>query len=446
MKKIEDKTAKICVVGLGYVGLPTAIFFAEKGYDVIGADIDDGKIRKIKNKEPVYKELALTQRLTQVIENGKLDATTDTVDAVSRSDVVLITVPTPITSSKEPELGFVISAANEISKGLKKGQLIVLESTTYPGTTEEIVKPILEKTGLIAGVDFGLAYCPERYNPGDKEHTLEKVSRIVGAIDPEWAALTRKLYESIITQEVAVVKNIRTAEAAKIVENIQRDLNIALVNEFALIFEKLDIDIMDVLDAASTKWNFVRYKPGPGVGGHCLPVDPYYLTFKAKELGYYPKLILAGRAINDYMSHHVIDLISEGLNNAHKAISKSKIAIMGIAYKANTGDIRESPAVKITKTLMKMGGTISVYDPLVTEDDCQKSLNIKGTTLNEAIKDADCIVILTNHDVIVEELDMEYIKKSVKEKCVIVDTQFIFSPEEVESLGYVYRGIGRGVT
>ncbi len=444
LKRILDRNATICVVGLGYVGLPTAIFFAEKGFDVIGTDVDGVKIDRINAGGPIFEELGITDRLRHVLSKGRLVATMDTSQAVSKSDIMLITVPTPITKNKEPDLSYVISATRAIAKGLRKGHLIILESTTYPGTTEEVVMPILQETGLKAGNDFGLAYCPERYNPGDKEHTLDKVSRVIGVINEEWAETTRTLYKSIITEEITVVRNIKTAEAAKIVENIQRDLNIALVNEFALIFERLGIDVIEVLDAASTKWNFVKFKPGPGVGGHCLPVDPYYLTHKARELGYYPKLILSGRAINDHMVDHVVDLVVDGLKSAGKTVSNSKIAIIGLAYKSNTGDIRESPALRVVAPLAKMKGMLFIHDPLVLDDECKKHTDIENSSMEDALKDADCLVHLANHDATKEHLDLKNLKERVKPDCVIVDTQYVFSPEDVANHGFVYRGIGRG--
>ena len=443
LKGIEKRTVKVCVVGLGYVGLPTAIFFAEKGFTVNGADIDTSKVKKVNCGGPIFEELGITERLRKVIVSGKLSATEDVSGATAASDIILVTVPTPITKNKEPDLGCVISASKSIAAGLRTGQLVVLESTTYPGTTEGVMQPILEETGLRAGTDFGLAYCPERYNPGDREHTLDKVPRVVGGINPHWAGITQALYSTIITEKVTVLRNIRTAEAAKIVENIQRDLNIALVNEFALIFDRMDIDVMEVLDAASTKWNFIKFKPGPGVGGHCLPVDPYYLTYKARELGYYPTLILAGRSINDHMASHVVKLVVEGLNSAGKAVSNSRIAILGLAYKANTGDIRESPSERVIAQLQDMGATLTLHDPLVSDEQCSTHFDMMNTPLPDALKKADCIVHMVNHDATRPYLKLSELAKFVEPNCVIVDTQYIFPPEEVEQMGFIYKGIGR---
>jgi nucleotide sugar dehydrogenase len=443
LKKIDDKTATICMIGLGYVGLPTAIFLARKGFRVIGADIDERKINKIKSGETVLGDVETSIQLKELIDSERMEVTIDVVNAVSRSDIILVTVPTPVTAAKEPDLGCVISASEAISKGLRKGQLVVLESTTYPGTTEEVMMPILEKSRLKAGIDFGLAYCPERYNPGDKEHTLQKVNRVVGGINSEWTEVTRALYATFIEAEVRIVRDIKTAEAAKIVENIQRDINIAIVNEFALIFDRLDVDVMEVLDAASTKWNFMKFRPGPGVGGHCLPVDPYYLTHKAREMGYYPQLILAGRSINNYMPQYVVKLVVNGLNIAGKAVSESKIAILGLAYKSNTNDLRESPSLSIVKDLLSMNGQVRLYDNLIEDYDCQKYLGIKKYDMDEALESADCVILLNSHDTIVKKLTMNYLKSKVKPDCVLVDTQYLFSPQEVKKQGLIYQGIGR---
>jgi nucleotide sugar dehydrogenase len=442
--KIQNRTAVISVIGMGYVGLPTAILFAEQGYKVVGVDADEAKVASINAGGPIYTELGMTGRLDRVLSEGQLRVTGYTEQAVTESDIVLITVPTPISENKEPDLSHVISASEAISKGLKGGHLIILESTTYPGTTEEVIQPILERTGLNAGQDFGLAYCPERYNPGDSEHTIDKVTRVLGAIDDFWASVAAQLYSTIIKERIIVVRNIRTAEAAKIVENIQRDLNIALVNEFAMIFEKMDIDVIEVLDAASSKWNFVKFRPGPGVGGHCLPVDPYYLTYKARELGYDPKLILAGRAINDHMAEHVVNLIVDGLNHAGKTVSGSKIAIIGLAYKSNTGDMRESPSKRVIEPLAMMKAIIFVHDPMVSGEDSSNDIGLEIAPIRECLTDADCLVHLVAHDSTAPHLELDSLVGLIKPDCVIVDTQYVYSPVEVESKGYIYRSIGRG--
>ena len=273
IEKIKSKSARIAVIGLGYVGLPTAVNFAENGFSVIGITRTQGKVDVINAGGCYLTDLHIDERVRRLVGLRKLTATTDTAAATRDSDVIIITVPTPITSDKRPDLSFIVSAGQAVAQGLSRNKLVVLESTVYPGVVDEVLKPILEESGLKAGIDFGLAYCPERYNPGDADHSIRDVVRIVGGITPEWTEATAQLYVSN-AKDVVTVKDIKTAEAAKVIENIQRDLNIALMNELALIFERLHIDIMDVIKAASTKWNFIVYYPGAGVGGHCLPVDP----------------------------------------------------------------------------------------------------------------------------------------------------------------------------
>lgn len=443
LMKVKDKRAQICIIGLGYVGLPTAIFFAEQGFKVIGADVDESKVQQLKNGISPSPELMLQERMKKLFSSEKLDVTTEISSAVNQSDVVIIIVPTPITQDKEPDLRYLIKAAKDTAEGLKKGHLIILESTTFPGTCEEILEPILEETGFKAGEDFGIAYCPERYNPGDEEHTLDKVIRIVGGIDAQWAEITKELYQSIIIADVIVVRNLKTAEAAKIIENIQRDLNIALFNELAMIFQKMDIDVIDVIEAASTKWNFIKYYPGPGVGGHCLPVDPYYLTHKVEKLGYHPQLILAGRSINDNMPLYVVELITDGFKEMNKLISDSKIAILGVAYKGDTTDIRETPAKAIIDALLSKNADVCVHDPLIDQSTVKKLFRVDNVPYEEAIKDADCVVLHTLHKTF-RDIKLDDIKTWMKDEALIVDTQHLFSPDEAINIKLRYRGIGRG--
>lgn len=437
--KIKNKSAKICVIGLGYVGLPTSVFFAEKGFDVIGVDINKDKIHMITSGISPLKDLNLDDNIKVLVEKNKLTATTNTISAVAESDIILIIVPTPITEAKEPDLSFVKIAAEDISKSLRKGQLVILESTTYPGTTEEVLQPILEKSGLIAGVDFGLAYCPERYNPGDPEHTLENVARVVGGITPKWAEITQLLYQNIIKETVIQVKNIKTAEAAKIIENIQRDLNIALMNELALIFERMDIDVIEVIEAASTKWNFNKYYPGPGVGGHCLPVDPYYLTKRALELGYHAQVILAGRKVNDDMPLHVYELVQDGLNEIGKALKNSNIVVLGAAYKPNTADLRNSPSEILVKKLKNQGANVSIIEPNVSDNEIFGCLSISLDDFRTNFP--DCTVLMVNHKEF-KNIDLRGMKANGN--VVLVDGCRSMNPKNIIDAGFIYRGIGAG--
>ena len=436
--KIENKTARIAIIGLGYVGLPTAVNFAENGFSVIGVNRTQKRVDLINAGGCYLSDLNLDARVKRLVELGKLTATTDTVEATRASDVIIITVPTPVTSDKRPDLSFVMSAGRAIARGLGRQKLVVLESTVYPGVVDEALAPTLEQSGLKAGVDFGLAYCPERYNPGDADHGILDVVRIVGGITHEWAAVAARLYASN-AKNVFIVKDIRTAEAAKVIENIQRDLNIALMNELALIFERLHIDIMDVIAAASTKWNFNVYYPGAGVGGHCLPVDPYYLVHKAEELGYHAQVITAGRAINDYMPHHVFQLVVDALNDRERSVNGSKIAVLGLSYKENIGDRRESPSEVLVEELKKRGAQVHLVDPYIDERDLQ-ALALPEATAYDALAAADALVLMTAHREFAG-LDLRRIKNLMR-TAIIVDGRRFFDHGTAAKLGFIYRGVG----
>jgi UDPglucose 6-dehydrogenase/UDP-N-acetyl-D-galactosamine dehydrogenase len=376
LKKMKNKT--VCVVGLGYVGLPLAEAFS-KHLKTIGFDIDKEKIRELNGDN-----------------NENSIEFTAAPSMIKQADFVIIAVPTPVTKSKEPDLSYVKSATETVGQNLKKGALVVLESTIYPGVTEEIIAPILDlenESGLKCGADFKIGYSPERINPGDEAHTLDKITKIVAGMDDETTEILAKLY-GLITN-VHKAKDIKTAEAAKVIENIQRDLNIALMNELAIIFHKMDLDTKSVLEAAATKWNFHPYTPGL-VGGHCIPVDPYYLVYKAKELGYHPQVILAGRAINDFMPKHVAEMAIKGLNEVGKVIKGSKVLIMGLTYKENVADTRESPVREIIKELKEFGIEIHGYDPLLSKEEIE-AFGVKASA-NLDVK-MDCVIVAVAHEV-----------------------------------------------
>ena len=437
-QKIRDKSATIAVIGMGYVGLPTAVNFAEHGFHVIGVNRTPEKVELINRGGCYLRDLDIDKRIRQVVQSENLIATTDTAEATKKSDAIIITVPTPVTSDKKPDLSHVVDAGQGIARGLDRGKLVVLESTVYPGVVEEVLKPILKQSGLIAGVDFGLAYCPERYNPGDPQHGIADIVRIVGGITPEWTATTVLLYQSN-AKDVVPVKNIKTAEAAKVIENIQRDLNIALMNELALIFERMQIDIMDVIKAAATKWNFNVYYPGAGVGGHCLPVDPYYLVQKAQELGYHPQVITAGRVLNDSMPLHVLNLLVDALNEHERALNNSKIAVLGLSYKQNMGDYRESPTEQLIEGLRKSRARIHLVDPYM-EQDVLRTFATPEMTAYDALNSADALVLMTAHSDF-ERLDLLKIKDLMR-TAIIVDGRRMFDPEAAAEMGFTYKGVG----
>jgi UDPglucose 6-dehydrogenase/UDP-N-acetyl-D-galactosamine dehydrogenase len=371
--EIREKT--VCIVGLGYVGLPLAQAFS-KHLKVIGIDIDKKKISHLANTDC----------------RTNLEFSSETA-RIKDADFVLICVPTPVSKSKEPDLNYVKSAAEIVGKNLKEGAIVVLESTVYQGLTEEVLSPILEKeSGLRCGASFKVGYSPERINPGDELHTLDKVTKVVAGIDEETTEALAELY-GLLT-EVYRTKDIRTAEAAKVIENIQRDLNIALMNELAVICHKMGLDTKSVMQAAATKWNFHQYTPGL-VGGHCIPVDPYYLVYKAKEVGWHPQVILAGRAINDYMPRYVTEMAIKGLNEAGKKIKGSRVLILGLSYKENVPDTRESPVKEMVKALEEFGVEIFGHDPLLSKEEIEV-FNVKA--LDELNVKVDCVIMAVAHN------------------------------------------------
>jgi len=409
------KHKTVCIVGLGYVGLPLAEAFS-KHLKVTGYDIDEEKIKNLNSNN----------------NEDNLEFTTKP-SKIRQADFVLICVPTPVTKSKEPDLSYVKSAAELVGKNLKKGAVVVLESTVYPGVMEEIVKPILEeKSGMKCGADFKIGYSPERVNPGDKEHTIDKLTKIVAGMDEETTEILAELY-GLITN-VYKAKDIKTAEAAKVIENIQRDLNIALMNELAMIFYKMGLDTKAVLEAASTKWNFHHYSPGL-VGGHCIPVDPYYLVYKAKELGYHPQVILAGRAINDYMPKHVAEMAIKGLNEVGKVIKGSKVLIMGLTYKENVPDMRESPVREMVKELREFGVNVYGYDPLLSKEEIEA---FGVNALDDFNVIMDCVIVAVAHDEF-KKIGLEDVSKFMNNKPIIVDVRGMFDEEEAKEKGFYYK-------
>lgn len=402
-----DKSKVVGIVGLGYVGLPLAESFSKK-FKTIGFDIDHKKIDYLK-------------------ENGDKDIHfTKDPSSINEADFVIIAVPTPLKKSKEPDLSYVESAAEVVGKNLKKGATVVLESTVYPGVTEDIMAPILEKeSGMKCGADFKVGYSPERVNPGDEEHTIDKITKIVSGMDNETCEGLSTLYGAITTTFEA--QDIKTAEAAKVIENIQRDLNIALINELTLIFHRMGLDTQAVLDAASTKWNFHQYTPGL-VGGHCLPVDPYYLVHKSRELGYHPQVILAGRSVNDYMPNYVAEMAIKGLNESGKVIKDSKVLIMGLTYKENVPDTRESPVKGIIKELKEYKVDVYGCDPLLSVEEIER-FGVKHLDEGQSY---ECVILNVPHKDFFDTGKLD-ITKVTNEKTVLVDVKGLNSHINVAS-------------
>jgi len=410
-ENIKDKT--VCVIGLGYVGLPLAENFS-RFIRTIGYRRNQSGVDKINNTP-----------------GNKIEATTDP-KWIKEADFVIIAVPTPVTKAKDPDLEPVISASEVVGKNLKKGAIVVLESTVYPGVTEEIMVPILEReSGMKYGKDFSVGYSPERINPGDDEHNLRNITKIVSGMNKQTLDSLSELY-GLITN-VYRVPDIKTAEAAKVIENVQRDLNIALMNEFSMIFSKLGIDTEEVLKAAETKWNFNHYRPGL-VGGHCIPVDPYYLVKKAKEVGYHPQVILAGRSINDSMPKYVAEMTVKGLNKVGKTIKGSDVLIMGLTYKEDVADIRESPVENMVHELKDYDVNVYGYDPLLSGSVIQ---HFGAIALQKLDKKMDAVIISVAHSTF-RKIPLKKIRALMKNNPVLIDVRGMVDRDAAEKMGIYY--------
>ncbi len=379
------------VVGLGYVGLPLAVAFAEAGEQVIAVDVDERKVAA----------LAAGESYIEDIPSERLAAVKDAIDAgthyapLARADAVLICVPTPLTANREPDLGPLVDSGVQLGRVLQRGQLVVLESTTYPGTTRERLVPLLEQgSGLRVGNGLNVAFSPERVDPGRTDYTLRNTPKVVGGITPECAARARELYGRIC-DHIVPVSTPEAAEMTKLLENIFRSVNIALVNELAILAERMGIDIWEVIEAAGTKpYGFTRFDPGPGMGGHCLPVDPFYLTWRAREFEMSTEFIELAGKINQQMPHYCVERIERALNDVTKPVKGSKIAILGVSYKGGVGDIRESPALRIIRELAGRGADLAYHDPFVPS---LEELGLSSVPLEEAVAGADAVVLVTAH-------------------------------------------------
>ncbi|KYH35147.1 UDP-N-acetyl-D-glucosamine 6-dehydrogenase [Clostridium tepidiprofundi DSM 19306] len=412
--KINNKTAKLGVVGLGYVGLPLAVEKAKAGYEVIGFDVQDKKVDMV-NEGHNYIGDVVDSELESLVKEGKLKATSD-YSFVSEVDAVAICVPTPLDKFKQPDVSYVISSTKSVAEYLHKGMLIVLESTTYPGTTEEIVKPILEESGLKCGVDFFLAFSPERVDPGNKYYNTKNTPKVVGGCTKECTEVAAELYRNVLEGEVYPVSSPAVAEMEKILENTFRHINIGLANEMAILCKKMGIDIWEVIEAAKTKpYGFMAFYPGPGLGGHCIPLDPFYLTYKAREYDYHTRLIETAGEINDFMPEFVVDNAMKLLNNHKKALNGSKVLLMGVAYKKDIDDMRESPTLKVIEHLERNGADIYYNDPYVSEFK-HNGKQYKSVDYREFIDKADIVIITTDHSC----YDYEFVVNNAK---ILYDTR-----------------------
>ncbi len=395
-EKIKERKAKVGVIGLGYVGLPLAVEKAKAGYTVLGFDIQPKKVDMV-NKGINYIGDVVDEELRDLVKSGKLSATTD-FDRLAECDVVTICVPTPIDEHKVPNLSYVENSAREIAKRLHKDMLVVLESTTYPGTTEEVILPILEETGLKVGKDFYLAFSPERVDPGNKRYKTKNTPKVVGGVTEECTKHAKALYENVLEAPVFVVSSPKAAEMTKILENTFRIVNIALINEMAIVASRMGINIWEVVEAAATKpFGFMPFYPGPGVGGHCIPIDPFYLTYKAREYDWHTRLIEMAGEINDFMPEYVVQRLQDILNERKKAMNGAKILVVGVTYKGDVADLRESPALKVIENLEKKKAEVLYFDPLI-ESFTHKGKKYKRIDLTkELLESVDGVIITTAH-------------------------------------------------
>ena len=423
-RRLEDREATIGVLGLGYVGVPLIMAFAAQGFKTIGFDPNPRLIEGLQAGRSHIEDIA-GQEVADARIGDRFRATSD-FSLLGECDVAIICVPTPLNTTRDPDLKYVEAASESVAKYLHAGQLVVLESTTYPGTTDEIVRPILERAGLKAGQDFFLAFSPERIDPGNVDFPVHKVPKVVGGHDPLSSELAMLLYGAVVAQPVSV-SSTQAAELTKLLENIFRCVNIALVNEMTMLCDRMNIDIWEVIDAAATKpYGFTKFLPGPGLGGHCIPIDPFYLSWKAREFGFQTAFIELAGEVNSAMPKFVIEKITRALNDESRAIRGSKIGLLGMSYKANVGDVRESPSLRVAELLQDLGAEIHFFDPHVESAQLfhgtPRAFKVQGSTLDEVLN-CDCVVLLTNH----RAYDYEQIAREAK---VIIDTRNAFKSIE----------------
>lgn len=426
---MSDKKQTVCIIGLGYVGLPLAVQCGLKGFSVSGLDNDREKIKKINSGKSPIKEDFLEKNFSKV----KINATHDE-KIIKKADIVLVCVPTPVDEQYYPDLGPVKNAVSAIARNLKKGQLVIIESTINPGVCEEVVEPIFAEAGYKVGKDYYLSHCPERINPGDPKWNVTNIPRVAGSFDKKGLAITIDFYKQVIDAEIRPMKSIREAEAVKIVENSFRDINIAFVNELAKSFDRMNIDLVDVIKGASTKpFAFMPHWPSCGVGGHCIPVDPYYLIERAKLSGFDHRFLKIAREINNSMPAYAVELAQDALNDAKMALNGTTVGVLGVSYKADVADLRESPALKIIKYLKTHKAKVLVFDPYLPQISDVR-------TLEDLLEKSQAIILATDHRPFKEINPKIFKKHKIK---VIIDGKNCWDKNAIKKLGIIYKGIGR---
>ncbi len=442
-EKIESKSARVCVVGLGYVGIPLSVASAQAGFNVIGVEVDKSRVDQI-NRGICYVEDAYSESLLpSLVSAGKIRATTKLSETVPNSDIVIVCVPTPLDRRGAPDLSFLRSVGNGLSKSISDYKLIIVESTSYPGTTEEVFRPLLERGGKKAKQDFALVYSPERIDYGNPQFGVRNIPKVVGGLDAESTRLGAAFYHAILQAQIVSVSGPSVAEATKMLENVFRYVNIALVNELAVLHEKLGVDFIEAIDAAATKpFGFMAHYPGPGVGGHCIPKDPFYLVYKAKKAGFSLRLVSAAKAVNNQMPQHVVERLSRTLRRAKKNPRTAKVVLWGLAYKGEVRDTRRSPSLDLLKLFRKSRFKVQVYDPHVPTVLVGGISYQSSNSLLDSVKGADALVIATNHKAF-RQADLLEVKSLMNSDPVLFDTRDLRTREECERAGFTYLATGR---
>jgi UDP-N-acetyl-D-glucosamine dehydrogenase len=412
--RITAHQARVAIIGQGYVGLPLAVEFARAGLPVIGLDRDLDRVGALNQGQSHTPDVASAD-LAALVREGRYEATAD-FSMLEQSDVIIICVPTPLRKSKDPDISYVVAAAEDVASRFRPGQLVILESTTYPGTTEELLVPLFEKCGATVGRDVFLAFSPERIDPGNEKYGMKDVPKVVGGVTPACTGLAALVYQQVVTK-VLPVSSPKVAELAKLYENVFRNVNIALANEFSLMCRKLGLETREVIEAAASKpFGFMPFYPGPGIGGHCIPIDPFYLSWKMRLSGYEARFIHLADEVNRAMPDHVVHLVTEALNRAARSVNGARILVLGVAYKRGVGDVRESPAIEIVTTLCELGADVSYADPHVPSLVLESGL-LKAVAVTEAeLTGADCVLILTDH----REFDYAQV---VEHASLVIDTR-----------------------
>ncbi len=440
---IESRKARVCVIGLGYVGIPLSVASAEAGFAVTGVDVDKERVAKTNSGVCYVEDKYSEELLPTIVRDGRIKASTSLGGGATDADVIIICVPTPLHRRGKPDLSYVKTVARNLSKHLGNFRLVILESTSFPGTTEQIVRPLLEQSGKRAGPDFALVYSPERIDYGNPKFSVKDIAKVVGGIDGDSTKLGAAFYKAILKAPVVEVSSPSVAEASKMLENVFRYVNIALVNELSVLHEKLGVDFIEAIGAAATKpFGFMPHYPGPGVGGHCIPKDPFYLTYKAKQVGLPLRLVSAASYVNNRMPQHVVSRLLRALKSAGRTPTGSLVAVWGLAYKGEVKDTRRSPALEIIGLVRKAGISVRVYDPYVGRVLVNGKTYESASSLEESVSEAHAILVVTNHRQF-KDAPLERLRKSMLPHPILYDTKNLLLRKECESAGFTYIAVGR---